>query len=285
MRPAPQSEASDYELVGLRNGTASLRSKTYGETLHPGVGPRMEGEALYARQLRIPERLAACSEPFVIWDVGLGAAANAISVLQATKGVPGNVHLISFDQTLAPLQFALAHSKELEYVQAFESLVEVLIARSLVEFANGYWEIHVCDFPALLREGADAIPKPHAILFDPFSPAKNPEMWTASLFTDLFRSLDPARPCALATFSRSTMIRVALLLAGFYVGSGLATGEKEETTIAANRPELLDNPLGSEWLLRAKRSGSAEPLWSPIYRKKALSPATWENLKAHRQFR
>src|SRR5438046_1898875 len=144
MRPAPQSEASDYELVRLRNGTASLRSKSYDETLHPGVGPRMEGEALYTRQLRILERLAACSEPFVIWDVGLGAAANAISILRTTKGVAGNVHLISFDQTFEPLQFALAHSNELQYLQGFESLVEEIIARRRANFLNGRWDIPVC---------------------------------------------------------------------------------------------------------------------------------------------
>ena len=59
-------------------------------------------------------------------------------------------------------------------------------------------------------------------------------MWTLPLFENLFRALDPARPCALTTYSRSTMIRATLLLAGFFVGTGQATGLKEETTMAAN---------------------------------------------------
>ena len=59
------------------------------------------------------------------------------------------------------------------------------------------------------------------------------------------------------------MLRVTLLLAGFRVGVGHATGEKEETTIASNAPELVAEPLGREWLKRALASTSAEPMHEP----------------------
>ena len=65
---------------------------------------------------------------------------------------------------------------------------------------------------------------PHAIYFDAFSPAKNPAMWTLPVFQNLFRTLDPQRPCALTTYSRSTLIRATLLLAGFFFGVGHAGG-------------------------------------------------------------
>jgi hypothetical protein len=80
------------------------------------------------------------------------------------------------------------------------------------------------------------------------------------------------------------MLRVTLLLAGFYVGVGHATGEKEETTIAANSLELLDEPLGAQWLDRARRSKSAEPMWEPVYRQAHLAAPTWEKLRTHPQF-
>jgi hypothetical protein len=110
-------------------------------------------------------------------------------------------------------------------------------------------------------------------------------MWTLPLFTHLYRCLEPTRPCAMPTYSRSTMLRVTLLLAGFHVGAGHATGEKEETTIAANTLELIDEPLDRQWLARARRSTSAEPLHEPVYRQERLCAATWERLQAHRQFR
>ena len=110
-------------------------------------------------------------------------------------------------------------------------------------------------------------------------------MWTLPLFMNLFGLLDPQHPCALPTYSRSTMLRVTLLLAGFYVGVGHATGEKEETTIAANTPGLIDEPLDRKWLQRAHRSTSAEPLHKPVYRQARLSTETREKLHEHPQFK
>jgi hypothetical protein len=73
-------------------------------------------------------------------------------------------------------------------------------------------------------------------------------------------------------------------LAGFYVGVGHATGEKEETTIAANTLDLLDEPLPSSWLQRVRKSKSAEPLQEPVYRQAPLSAESWEELVLHPQF-
>ena len=135
------------------------------------------------------------------------------------------------------------------------------------------------------RAGSETgAPCPHAILFDAFSPAKNPAMWTLPLFTNLFRRLDLQRPCALPTYSRSTIMRVTLLLAGFFVGVGHATGEKEETTIAANTLALLTEPLDHRWLDRAHRSHSAEPMVESVYRIAPLTVESWERLQLHPQF-
>ncbi len=81
------------------------------------------------------------------------------------------------------------------------------------------------------------------------------------------------------------MARVALLLGGFFVGVGHPSGLKEETTVAANRIELLDEPLNRRWLERAKCSHSAEPLSVPVYRQAPLSHETCEKLRQHPQFR
>ena len=109
-------------------------------------------------------------------------------------------------------------------------------------------------------------------------------MWTLPVFETLFRALDPARSCALTTYSRSTLIRATLLLAGFFVGVGHATGMKEETTIAANTLDLIAEPLGARWLERAARSDSAEPLREPVYSRARLAEATSARLRRHPQF-
>jgi tRNA U34 5-methylaminomethyl-2-thiouridine-forming methyltransferase MnmC len=283
------SSGTGYKLVKLAIGVHSVHSLAHQETFHPVIGPVAEAEALYVRQLGLAKRLQGHTGEFVIWDVGLGAAANALTVLRETRKLEASIQLVSFDNTLEPLKFALEHRDLLGYLAGYEAQLEQLVRETEVAFANGKqsvnWEIHVADFPAFIAHPeADLLPKPHAIMFDAFSPAKNPEMWTEPLFANIFRLLDPKRPCALPTYSRSTMLRVTLLLAGFFVGVGHATGEKEETTIAANTLDLINEPLDPKWLQRAHRSGSAEPMWEPVYRQTKLSVETWEKLRSHPQF-
>jgi tRNA U34 5-methylaminomethyl-2-thiouridine-forming methyltransferase MnmC len=281
---------SSYKLVQLANGVHTLHSLEYRETFHPVIGPVAEAEALYVRQLRLLERLQKHTGEFVIWDVGLGAAANAVTVFQAVKECDCSLRLISFDQTREPLQFALEHRESLQYLTGYEKSIAGLLSEGEIRFSNGLaqiaWELHIADFPSCIAKPAAAnLPKPHAIMFDAFSPAKNPAMWTEPLFARLYELLDPERPCALPTYSRSTMLRVTLLLAGFFVGAGHATGEKEETTLAANTLDLIEEPLGRGWLDRVRRSTSAEPLWEPFYRQAPLSSESWERLRQHRQFK
>ncbi len=277
-----------YELVQLKNGTWSVRSVAEGETFHPVIGPVAEAEALYVQQLQLARRFAAADGEFVIWDVGLGAAANVLTVLRALAHLPGRLRVVSFDHTLEPLRFALGGAEKLGFVTGFETPIGELLAGGAVQFRSGLtevrWETRLGDFPALLAEpAAGSWAPPRAILFDAYSPARNPAMWTLPLFQRL-RDLAGTGDCSLATYSRATILRTTLLLAGWFVGAGHATGEKEETTIAATRLELLDDPLRVGWLERVRRSTSAEPLHQATYRQAPLSPAQWEKLRAHSQF-
>lgn len=300
---------TNYSLVKLKNGAHSVRSLADAETFHPGIGPVAEAEALYVRQLQLPERVAQTNEQFVVWDVGLGAAANALTAIRmirqyqehhrAPASPPKSIRIVSFDQTCAAVEFALQHAAELEYVTGFEELLAKLVKEHRAQLADGClhveWSVELGDFPSLLSAGdqrskdfkarvASGALLPHAILFDPHSPRKNPSMWTAQLFTDLFRMLRRERPCALANFTRSTMARIAMLLGGFYVGVGHASGLKEETTVAANKLKLITEPLDTRWLERAKRSDSAEPLREAVYRQAPLTPQTLGQLQDHPQF-
>ena len=281
---------TDYQLVQLHNGGHAVYASAYGEAMHPVAGPAAEAEALHVEQLKLGERLRQHQGEFVVWDVGLGAAANALAVLRAGWDWECPLRLVSFDDTLEPLGFALAQAEVLGYLRGYEAALAEVRQNRRHAFIDGkhavQWEIHQGDFPTLLASTAMAgLQKPHAVLFDPFSPAKNPEMWTLTVFENLFRLLDPQRPCLLTTYSRSTMVRATMLLAGFFVGRGRPSGVKEETTVAANRLELLDEPLDAAWLKRARKSASAEPLGNARYRQLPLSEESWARLSAHPQFR
>lgn len=282
-----------FQLVPLRSGVLGVRAEAYGEVWHPGLGPAREAEALYVEGVGWRTRLAAAvadHEPeLVVWDIGLGGAANAVTVIGAARDFAVRLHVVSLDRSLAGLTFATTHAEELGYFGDLLPAAQRLMAQPRVEFRCGaadvVWERVVADIPTWLSSPAVAtVPKPHLVLFDPHSPAANPEMWTRPLFAALFAALDHGRTCMLATYSRSTAVRVAMLLAGFYVGTGARTGTKEETTVAANRREAVPELLGERWLTRVQRSGAAEPWTDPPYRGQPLSPATWQLLRKHPQF-
>jgi tRNA U34 5-methylaminomethyl-2-thiouridine-forming methyltransferase MnmC len=275
------SPVDEFEIVTVASGARSLRSREHGETFHPVVGPMAEARTLHVEQQRLVERAAATRGDFVVWDVGLGAAANAVAVLEAFAAAKEGaaIELHSFDTTVAPLAFAVENAAELGYLAAHRATVARLLETGLAEERRVRWRLHLGDFRTL----AAVAPAPHAILYDPYSPRSNPELWTLEHFTRLAALLDPQRACLWSNYTRSTAVRVTLLLAGFFVGRGAATGEKEETTLAGNDPALLVAPLDRGWLERVRRSTASAPLRAG----EAAGPIAatdWQRLIAHPQF-
>jgi tRNA U34 5-methylaminomethyl-2-thiouridine-forming methyltransferase MnmC len=273
-----------FDLVTVQSGARSLRSRRFAETFHPVVGPMAEAIGLHVRQPRLVERAAAAGEPFVIWDVGLGAAANAVAVLEAFENAApsAEVQLHSIDHTAAPLAFAIEHATDLGYLAPHAEKARELLREGRVQAGVVEWRFHRADFRDLVED--HLLPAPHAIVFDPYSPRANPQMWTLDLFARLRRCLKDERGCLLSNYTRSTAVRVTLLLAGFFVGRGHATGEKDQTTIASNCVELLEAPLDTAWLERVRRSTSAAPLGGSSEVAGPITPRDWEALVAHPQF-
>lgn len=282
---------SEHKLVQLPNGAWSLHCVGVAETYHPVVGPEIEGHILYAKQIHL-ERINSLAVPFVVWDVGLGAAANALAVIKEASQFTGKILIYSFEHNLKPLQFALEHTEQLSYLSSFKDIVQQLLDNHKASFQykqiSVSWEIIYGDFPRWLHSASSQMEKmtsPSAILYDAYSPKKNPDMYTLALFKKLKNVLSDYTPCLLVSYSRATLLRSTLLLAGFYVGKGAATGEKEETTVASNTLSLIETPLDHTWLARAQRSTSAEPILQSVYHQRPLSEESRYQLSIHPQFR
>jgi hypothetical protein len=277
------TDGSDFELVTLKGGGKSIRSLVHGETMHIGTDPVTEAAELHIRQQRMTARAAAWSSsaPFAVWDVGLGPAANAIASIAALKAarVPAEIH--SFEIDTAVLDFSLSHARELGYLAGWEPAVERLLAHGSSEPVSGVrWILHRGDFSLMAPE----LPAPSAILFDPYSPARNPEMWNLETLRKLLSCSREEIPCLLTNYTRSTSARVTMLMAGWFVGRGVPTGQKEETTIASNRIDLLESPLDEAWLSRVRSSTNSSPLRGRNYGRDPISPEDYDILAAHPQF-
>ncbi len=279
--PGGNPRDGDFELVTLRNGARAVRHLGHGEVMHPSIGPWQEALRLYVEQPRLAERLRQPGSPLVILDVGLGAATNAVAALTRARE-PGAerrrpLEVISLEVDLAPLRLALADPAGFPFLQPFRAAAEALMR-------DGSWEGEGLRWRLLLGNAIthleDELPPANLVFFDPFSPASNPEMWTEAVLSRVrSRCREDGEGALLMTYSAATPTRVTLLLAGFYVGAGVSTGTKGETTIAATRLEALEAPLGARWLERWSRSSSRAPHGA------LLTPEVETRLRAHPQWR
>ena len=250
----------DFELVTLRNGARAVRHLGHGEVMHPATGPWQEAQRLYVEQPRLAERLSTPGEPLVIHDVGLGAATNAVAALTCARALGDarqrDLELVSFEVDLAPLRLALADAEGFSFLQPFREAAEALMREGQWEAPGIRWRLRLGD----ARGHLEALPRADLVFFDPFSPASNPEMWTVPVLQRVRAACREDGPGALLlTYSAATPTRVTLLLAGFFVGAGLSTGTKGETTVGATRREALEAPLGERWLERWRRSSARAP--------------------------
>jgi queuine tRNA-ribosyltransferase len=254
-----------YEVV-VKDGVGYIRDTVSGEVMHPGSDPAQEAQSLYVEQSRLLERLESGSEePLVVWDVGLGAAANAMAAILAVENAgpaaARPLKLVSFENDLDSLKLALDHPGWFRHLR--HAAPQALLR-------DNRWNSLASPIEWLLLNGDFALrkfeaPPPDIVFFDPFSFKTDSALWTLNAFRELARAFED-KHTELYTYTYSTSVRAAMLAAGFYVAKGRATGLKGETTVglspraaaAAHGRELL----GQEWLTKWRRSDAQVPFGS-----------------------
>ena len=197
----------------------------------------------------------------MVWDVGLGAAANAMAAILAVEHSPAplarRLVLASFENDLDSLKLALDHPGWFKHLR--HAAPRALLAEQPMAAARQH---RMAAVRRRLRAAQVDAPPPDIIFFDPFSYKTDGAMWTLRAFRELAK-VCREKSAELFTYTYSTRVRAAMLAAGFYVAKGRATGPKAETTIGlspgaaatAHGHELL----GLEWLARWRRSETQVP--------------------------
>lgn len=255
----------NYEVHIAHEGFASIRHVRSGEIMHAHTPPMEEAQHLYVEQSRLAERLTETNavDPLVIWDVGLGAAANAMASIECFEAMAAtapvrDMHIVSFENDLDSLRLAFTHN------ELFRSLRHSGPAGLLAKGAwqskthpGLSWTLVPGDFPGSIDHAPEL---PDIIFYDLFSGRTNAFAWTFATFRRLFLVCQ-GRPVTLITYTCSTASRVAMLAAGFHVARGRRTGDKIETTIAITPKAIRDDHelLGVEWLGKWMRSTARFP--------------------------
>ena len=293
-RPARGKSLSlgNYEVHIAHEGFASIRQISSGEIMHMRTPPMEEARSLYVEQSNLAERLSSSAEPLVIWDVGLGAAANAMAAIQCYEAQARigpmrpirPMQIVSFENDLDSLRLALRHDDKFPYLRHGGPAGILRRGRwQSKQHAGLSWQMVEGDF---LETVAVAPAPPDLIFYDMFSSRTHGEQWAIEIFRRLFAAC-AGRATELFTYTHSTAARAALLTAGFYVAKGRPAGTKEATTIAFT-PAALGSPftrsyelLAAEWVGRWNRSRAKFPSEIAADRRADFE----ELIRQHEQFR
>jgi queuine tRNA-ribosyltransferase len=288
MKGEEVSQLGDYEVHRAWEGFASIRQVSSGEIMHSRTAPMEEARKLYVEQSFLAERLAENSpnkDPLAIWDVGLGAGANAMAAIECCEMVSGSrpLHIISFENDLDSLRLALGQQRDFPYLRA--DAAAAILTDGHWESTNNArfrWQLLTGDFLETIERAA----APDLIFYDMFSTRSSGHLWTLGAFRKVFAAC-ARRAVELFTYTCSTANRAALLAAGFHLARGRNAGEKIETTIALTptalqssfaRPREL---LASDWLAKWNRSAAKFPTDVAAHERSAFEKI----IREHEQFR
>jgi queuine tRNA-ribosyltransferase len=281
-RPGRPTTLGDYEVRIAEQGFASIRQISSGEVMHSVIPPEQEAKKLYVAQSRLTER-ALAEEEIILWDVGMGAAANAMAAIRAFEAVENpkaRLKVVSFEIDLDSLRLASKYLDRFHYLR--HQAPNAILERG--EWCSKKFPVEWKLFEGDFLEHVEEAPPPQLIFFDPFSFKTNREFWCLETLERIrARAEESGKGSELFTYSSSTAVRATLLAAGFYVARGAPTGPKGETTIACTEAALAarrSELLGAEWLSRWERSEAR----CPLTLSEEIEEEVLERIRRHPQF-
>ena len=273
-----------WEVAACDEGAGfTLRERESGQLMHSMLGPWFEANHVYVQQSELDRRILQRSEtdPLVIYDIGLGIAANSVAAITALSRMGAlrrPIQVYSFEKYPEALEEALKTPAAFSFLADFFEPLRTLLKTGSWGSPDGRirWDLVPGDFPEL---DLSALPMADVVYFDFYAPAVAPVLWGFGVFSKIFPKVRP-EDGVLITYSSTKAVRTAMLLAGFYVGDGVPTPMKHETTLASPSLGALRRPLTCEWLTRLDRS--AKPLppdWPASRREEGMAL-----IRSHPQF-
>lgn len=259
------SELTGTYEIHRDKGGSRVRHRPSGELMHAASNPFEESQQMYVMQSGLRQHLQlALREAVVIWDVGLGAAANAMAALEAWDSVADarDLEVISFENDLSALRLAASRKDEFPYLAG--PAPEGILSHGFWRAPHRSWQLVMGDFASTMRTARP----PDIVFYDPFSARTNQPMWSWSVLSEV-GSICMDHHSTLVTYSVSTSFRAACLALGLVVARGQGSGGRGESTVvfAPNSPvppPLI--PLGRNWLTKWQRSSAPHPVDLPADR-------------------
>ena len=230
------------EILVTNDHSLTMKNLSYDEAYHSLHGARTEARELYIVRSGIQQRLQKTgSGPLKVLDIGLGLAYNALSTIEAwfSGMLPSqDLHLTSveIDRSLV----ALLLSGEAPWTRGWElswlgwvhrlKMMSEHEAQAIITHRDGQsvciWTIHLGDASAPEMWGRHDFGRDYEFIWqDPFSPQKNPQLWSEAWFAKL-KEVSSPQVCMM-TYSVARKVRDHLAASGWCCERIAALGEKK----------------------------------------------------------
>lgn len=210
-------------------------SEAFGDVYHSADGGLAQAQQVFLAGNGLPERWQGRGR-FVIVETGFGLGLNFLASWAAWRADPGRsqrLHFVSCERH--PFEhddLAQLHARWPELAEMADAL-----RAAWPPLTPGIHRLHFEDDRVCLtlyfgdaRDGlAQLVCQADAFLLDGFSPARNPDMWSARIFHLLARLAAP--DATLATWSVAGEVREGLRRAGFTVEKAPGFGAKRQMLI------------------------------------------------------
>jgi tRNA U34 5-methylaminomethyl-2-thiouridine-forming methyltransferase MnmC len=238
------------------DGTFTLYSEKFSEAMHSDSGAYEEALLKHVR----PSCVLNDNKSSVrILDVGFGMGYNTLALLSEALFLGKNIKIEA-----VCLEYDSSYSDFLRLVK-FGDERDELYQKILEAFLSGYYKSEMIDIKLIFGDARKNIKiltgEFDAIFHDPFSPVKNPELWTVEFFKEEFRLLSAGG--IITTYSSSSKIRRAMLEAGLCIGKGPSVGRKKEGTLAGKKE--INTKLNSEELNKILSNPESNPFRDPEF--------------------
>ncbi len=200
----------NYSAVETQDGSFTLYSEQFNENCHSTSGAVEETKLHYLKACDVYHK-AQTQERVRILEVGFGLGIG----WEITHEVLGD----------------LAHKIDFVSLEIDGDLVKWAIEKRNLPQKN--LRVLIGDARKTLRVFRESYPniKFDCIYQDPFSPRRNPELWTKQWF-ELLKSVSNEQTI-MSTYSASSSIRKSMLVAGWNLREGHQFGPKRSATIAS----------------------------------------------------
>lgn len=220
----PQFPTANPNLVvqWTDDGSRTLARLSDQEAYHSSSGALSETRYVYLRNSGIEERLGRGLASSVL-EVGLGTGMAMLATLDAAVSADVPLDYVALENdwlsrdlldALEPHQWVQNKTLATRYLDWRETIADEPLAGSYRWQVGAQRQITVLVADAA-RWRAEGDRRFDAVYFDPFAPAKHPQLWTADVFREMAAALRPEGK--LTTYCVSRQVREAMGEAGLRV--------------------------------------------------------------------